>query len=141
MTGLSLCVLIVEDEFFIAEMLSLQVEEMGLKVCGVSATADHAIVMAQEHRPAVVLMDMRLRGERDGVDAALVIHETVGSKVIFITGSREPETISRISLDHPFAVLFKPLAEGQLRGIVTDAFGPAMPAAPLAGSATESGSA
>ena len=132
MTDLSLCVLVVEDEFFIAEVFRLQIEDMGLTVCGVAATADQAIALAQQHRPAVVLMDMRLRGERDGVDAALVIHETVGSKVIFITGSREPETISRINLDHPYAVLFKPLAEGQLRDIVTEALGPAMPVRPIA---------
>ncbi len=132
MNDLSLCVLVVEDEFFIAEMFSFQIEDMGLKVCGVAATADHAIALAQQHRPAVVLMDMRLRGERDGVDAALAIHETIGSKVIFITGSREPETITRIHLDHPFALLFKPLAEGQLRSTVTEALGPAMPVRPIA---------
>ncbi len=45
--------------------------------------------MAQKHRPRVVLMDVRLRGESDGVSAALAIHEHVGSKVIFITGSKE----------------------------------------------------
>jgi len=60
-------------------------------------------------------MDMRLRGERDGVDAALAIHERVGSKLIFVTGSREPATLDRIGLDHPAAVLFKPVSDRQLR--------------------------
>lgn len=108
-------VLIVDDEFLIAEGLCMQVEDMALAVCGTAATADEAIALAIRHRPEVVLMDMRLRGEKDGVDAALAIHENVGSKVIFITGSREQSTIDRIYLDHPAGLLFKPVSEHQLR--------------------------
>jgi len=74
--------------------------------------------LRQGHRPAIVLMDVRLKGAKDGVDAALAIHETVGSKVIFITGSSEPATVSRIALDHPSAVLFKPVTEQQVRDAI-----------------------
>ena len=115
MTKHSNTVLVVDDECLIALGLCTQVEEMGLTVCGTAETADEALALTQEHRPAVVLMDMRLRGEKDGVDAALAIYETVGSKVIFITGSREPATIERIKLDHPSAVLFKPVSYQQLK--------------------------
>jgi DNA-binding NarL/FixJ family response regulator len=118
MSDLRDSILIVDDEFLIAQMLTYYVEDMGRTVCGTAATADEAIVLAQEHRPAIVLMDMRLRGAKDGVDAALAIHETVGSKVIFITGSSEPATVSRIALDHPSAVLFKPVAEQQVRDAI-----------------------
>ena len=99
MTGLQECVLIVDDEFVIAESLCIHMEEMGLIVCGTAATAESAIALAQRHRPKLVLMDVRLRGEGDGVDAALAIHASVGSKVIFITGSQEPTTMARIALD------------------------------------------
>ena len=108
-------VLVVDDEFLIAEGLCMQVEEMEMAVCGTATTADEAVALAMMHRPEVVLMDMRLRGEKDGVDAALAIHETVGSKVIFITGSREQATIDRIYQDHPAGVLFKPVSDRQLR--------------------------
>lgn len=111
-------VLVVDDEFLIAQGLSMQVEDMGLVVCGTAATADAAVAMAQLHRPAVVLMDMRLLGDKDGVDAALAIYETVGSKVIFVTGSREPATIERINLDHPAGVLFKPVSDQQLQAAI-----------------------
>jgi DNA-binding NarL/FixJ family response regulator len=114
MKNLGDTVLVVDDEFLIARGLSMQVEDMGLVVCGTAATADDAVAMAQQHRPAIVLMDMRLQGEKDGVDAALAIYDTVGSKVIFITGSREPATIERIKLDHPAGVLFKPVSDQQL---------------------------
>ena len=112
-------VLVVEDERqladSIAEGLRLQLEDMGVTVCGIATTADDAIYLAKEHDPRLVLMDMRLRGERDGVDAALAIHEAVGSTVIFITGSREQATLDRIALDHAAATLFKPVSPVQLR--------------------------
>jgi two-component system, response regulator PdtaR len=108
-------ILVVDDEFLIAEGLRAQIEDMGMTVCGTADTSDRAVALAQQYRPALVLMDMRLRGQKDGVDAALVIHATVGSKVIFITGSREPATIARIQLDHPMAILYKPISYQQLR--------------------------
>lgn len=115
MNDLRDCVLIVDDEFLIAESLCMHMEDMGLAVCGTAATAQDAIAIAQQHRPKLVLMDMRLRGELDGVDASLVIHATVGSKVIFITGSREPATLSRIASDHATSVVFKPFSGFGLR--------------------------
>jgi DNA-binding NarL/FixJ family response regulator len=115
------CVAVVDDEFLIAAGLSQQLEEMGRSVCGTAATAEEAIGLAQAARPCVVLMDVRLAGDKDGVDAALVIHATVGSKVIFVTGSREPQTMERISQDHPAGVLFKPVSDWQLREAIETA--------------------
>ncbi|KQZ06559.1 histidine kinase [Caulobacter sp. Root1455] len=111
-------VLVVDDEFLIAEGLSMQVEDMGLTVCGTAPSADEAVALAQSCRPGVVLMDMRLQGDKDGVDAALAIYDTVGSKVIFVTGSREPATMDRIRLDHPAGVLFKPVSDHQLKAAI-----------------------
>ena len=121
MTGLRGGVLIVEDEYLIAEGIRLQLEDMGLDVCGVAGTAESAVAMAEKHRPSVVLMDVRLRGGGDGVEAAMAIHEKVGSKVIFVTGSREPATLTRINEDHPVAILFKPLFGRQLQAAVEQA--------------------
>lgn len=109
MSALNRSILIVDDEAIIAALWSAYADAMGIEVCGVAATAADAVRLAQHHQPMVVLMDMRLRGEGDGVDAALAIHATVGSKVIFITGSQEPATLARIHLDHPAAVLLKPV--------------------------------
>jgi CheY-like chemotaxis protein len=118
MTGLRDCVLVVDDEFLIAESLCMHMEDMGLIVCGTAATADDAVALASQHRPMLVLMDMRLRGSKDGVDATIAIHALVGSKVIFITGSQEPETVARIRRSQPAAVLFKPFSRRGLRDAV-----------------------
>lgn len=117
------CVLIVDDEFLIADMFRLQIEAMGVRVCGKAATAAAAIALAQQHRPKVVLMDMRLQGKEDGVDASLVIHATVGSKIIFITASQEAVALARIKTDHPHAILHKPLFGLKLQTAVKEAMG------------------
>ena len=121
MSDLVNCVLIVEDEFLIADMFETQIEAMGITVCGIAGTADQAVALAREHRPALVLMDVRLKGDKDGVDAAIAIHDTVGSKIIFITGSREPANVKRMQLDHSIAVLFKPIYGGALQRAVESA--------------------
>lgn len=117
------CVLVVDDERLIALGLTLALKDMGFRTCGTAGTAAHAIQMAQEHRPSLVLMDVRLKGEGDGVDAAIEIHRTLGVPVIFITGSREPETVARIQQDHPSAVLFKPILPVHLKAAIDRVFG------------------
>lgn len=110
MSELRECVLVVDDDAMIADLWSLLLEDMGLDVCGHAATASVAIAIAKRHRPKLVLMDVRLKGGLDGVDAAAAIRASVGSKVIFITGSQDSATLARIHLDHPTSVLFKPVS-------------------------------
>ena len=121
MTELENHILIVDDEEMIALSLKYQVEDFGYVVCDTAATAHAAIDLANLHSPKVILMDVRLRGEMDGVDAAMAIHKVVGSRVIFLTGSKEPATVERINLDHPWAVLFKPVSYRQLQAAVDKA--------------------
>ncbi len=123
MSDLRRHVLVVDDEFLIVMGLTKQIEDMGLTVCGSASTADQAVELARLHRPMVVLMDMRLDGAKDGVDAALAINKEVGSKVIFVTGSRDPSTVVRIHTDHPHAILFKPVSNQQLCDTIFAAIG------------------
>jgi DNA-binding NarL/FixJ family response regulator len=102
-------VLIVEDQFLAAEFLRIWTEAYGFEVCGVAKSAQRAIDMASKHRPDIVLMDVRLEGDRDGVDAALAISQTLQPRFIYCTGSSEPSTMARISEDHPFEILIKPI--------------------------------
>jgi DNA-binding NarL/FixJ family response regulator len=118
MNKLNDCILVVEDEFLIADCFISEIEAMGRTVCGVADTAQKAIALASEYRPSLVLMDVRLKGNEDGVDASIAIHRAVGSKVIFITASREPANLKRIELDHASAVLFKPLRGYQLQAAI-----------------------
>jgi CheY-like chemotaxis protein len=121
-TELNDCVLVVEDDAIIARVYVMELQSMGLTICATADTASKAIGLALQHRPRLVLMDHRLKGKDDGVTAALAIHAEVGSKVIFVTGSRDPATVARIATDHATEVLFKPLYAGQLRQAVESTF-------------------
>jgi CheY-like chemotaxis protein len=113
-------ILVVEDEFLIAAALGIQIEAMGHHFCGSAPSAYRGIVMARDQRPDLVLMDMRLEGDVDGVDAALAIYQIVNAKIIFITGSKEPTTLERIALAHPAAVLFKPCSSNELQRAINE---------------------
>lgn len=113
-------VLVVEDEFLIADLLSEMVLDLGMIVCGVVDTADGAVRAAAKTRPDLVLMDVRLKGAKDGVDAAQEIHSANDCPIVFITGSREPATVARISDGHPAATLFKPISQSQLQSALED---------------------
>jgi DNA-binding NarL/FixJ family response regulator len=102
-------VLIVEDQFLASEFLRIWAEAYGFEVCGIATTADTAVKLAKEFRPSHVLMDVRLDGPKDGVDAALEIHPAIDTRIIYCTGSSEPSTVARINADHPFEILFKPI--------------------------------
>jgi two-component system, response regulator PdtaR len=117
----SASVLVVDDEFLIAELLSIMLRDMGLDVCGTAATGEEAVALAKAHEPGLVLMDVRLKGQMDGVDAAKLIRRATGASVIFITGSREAATVARIEREQPAAVLFKPIRFDQLRDAVLQA--------------------
>ena len=121
MTGAQKKILVVEDEFLIAAALGVQIEAMGHEFCGSAPSAYRGIIMAQQLQPDVILMDMRLEGDVDGVDAALAIHQICNSKIIFITGSKEPSTLERIALARPAAILFKPCSANELQKTINDA--------------------
>jgi two-component system, response regulator PdtaR len=108
-------VLIVEDQYLASEFLKIWTETYGFDVCGVATTADEAVDLAKQHHPTHVLMDVRLGGPKDGVDAAKEIHAEIDTRIIYCTGSSEPSTVSRINSDRPFAILFKPI-DPQLLG-------------------------
>ncbi|WP_022699170.1 response regulator [Euryhalocaulis caribicus] len=103
-------VIIVEDDFLIAEYLRDLCDGYGMKVEGSADSAGAAIPMIMQKEPAYILMDVRLKGERDGVDVAHEIHvRRPGTKIIFITASSEPVTLDRIKGDHPHSILLKPI--------------------------------
>lgn len=109
-------IVIVEDDFLIAEDLRGMCEEFGATVLGMASSADRAFEEIKAHRPQYVLMDVRLGGKRDGVDVAQWVHDIMPEiKLIFITGSNEPPTIARIQQDHPYRILIKPIAPQQLK--------------------------
>jgi len=113
-------VLIVEDEFLIAEYFAIIVGQLGYEVCGLARTADEAVMLAAREKPAVVIMDVRLAGERDGVEAAEEIRAVNPVPIIFVTASRELQTAQRTRHHPPGAVLTKPVVQQHIQAALAE---------------------
>ena len=111
----SLNVLIVEDEFFIALDSQSVVESLGHQVLGIAVSAEEAVEMAGRIKPDVVLMDIRLSGPRDGIEAATEIWKRYGTSTVFVTANTDAATRERARQIRPVAFLEKPLTEAHLR--------------------------
>ena len=111
----SLRVLVVEDEFFISLHTKGLLNALGHVVVAVAVSADQAINIAEREQPDVVLMDIRLLGSRDGIDAAEEIRARLGIGSIFVTANTDPQTRRRAEAVRPIGFLEKPLTEQRLR--------------------------
>jgi CheY-like chemotaxis protein len=108
-------ILMVEDERLIAADLRRRLQRMGHAVVGLVASGEEAIAQAQRLRPDLVLMDIRLRGLMDGVEAAEHIHTQCDMPVVFMSAYTTVETLEHIWRTGPAAYLSKPFFESQLR--------------------------
>lgn len=102
------CILLVEDDFLVSMEMETGLEEAGYEVAGIAATAEDAVALAAERRPALVVMDIRLAGDRDGVDAALEIYRTLGIRSIFASAHGDTQTRARAEAARPLGWVAKP---------------------------------
>src|SRR5690242_15568384 len=101
--------LIVEDEGIVAKDLQSMLQALGYRVPRTAASAQDAIRFASEARPDLVLMDVRLRGETDGIEAAQILRERFDVPIVFLTAYADDETVSRAKLAEPRGYLVKPI--------------------------------
>jgi len=101
-------ILIVEDDLLFAERLRIDLEEMGYIVIDVVDNAKAALHLVKITRPELVLMDINIRGEMDGISVAQQIFSLDPTPVIFITSLSDQSTFDRAKKAHPFAYLLKP---------------------------------
>ncbi|MBM4249884.1 MAG: PAS domain S-box protein [Euryarchaeota archaeon] len=111
-------VLIVEDEGIVARDLRYRLETMGYKVAGMAATGDEAVLKAWEHRPDLVLMDIVLKGDLDGIEAALMMRERADIPVVYLTAYADEETVQRTEASGPFGYLVKPFEDRELEACI-----------------------
>jgi DNA-binding response OmpR family regulator len=98
-------ILIVEDECLIALHLKSKLEQAGFAVAGM---ADNAFALAAKHLPDIVLMDIHLKGERDGIFSAAQIRQKLDIPVIFLTADTDRDTVERAKLSEPAGYISKP---------------------------------
>lgn len=108
-------ILLVEDEGIVARDLEETLQRMGYRVVGIASEGSQAVRMAEQLAPELVVMDVSLRGEIDGIQAACMIQERLPLPVIFLTGHSDPQTLQRAVLTGPLGYLLKPFQEVELR--------------------------
>ena len=107
-------VLVVEDESIIALDLQHRLTGLGYMVTGVAATGEEALRQMAEARPDVVLVDIRLAGAMDGIEAAGQVRERFSIPVIYLTAHADPGTLERAKTTQPYGYLIKPFTETDL---------------------------
>lgn len=107
-------ILVVEDNAIIAMETVERLKRMGYTVCGIAATGADAVRLAESGEPDLVLMDINLRGDMDGVEAARTIVEARAVPVIYLTAYSDDETLARAKVIQPFRYLVKPYKERDL---------------------------
>jgi two-component system, response regulator PdtaR len=109
------CALIVEDEIHIALELEDTLSALGFYVCGVASTQDRARALAMSDHPELVLMDVRLEGGKEGIEAGRWVREVCQSEVVFVTAYADADTLQRIERQVPGApVVAKPVSHAVL---------------------------
>ena len=108
-------ILVVEDEGIVAKDLSQRLQSMGHTVVAMVASGKEAVKKATELQSDLILMDIRLRGEMDGVDTASEIHARYDVPVIYLTAHADTATLRRAKVTEPFGYFLKPFEERELQ--------------------------
>lgn len=101
-------ILIVEDEVIVARNIEKRLISAGYKVAGIASSGEEAIELAASLKPDLVLMDIKLKGKMDGIDAANAIRNSCRLPIIYLTSYADEETFQRAKKTEPFGYLIKP---------------------------------
>jgi DNA-binding LytR/AlgR family response regulator len=101
-------ILIVEDDMIIASNISLQLSKLGYEVTGIESRGEEAINHAKENRPDIILMDINLKGEIDGIETAIAIQKENDIPLIYLTANADEVSFQKAKETHPYAFISKP---------------------------------
>ncbi len=112
-------VLVVEDESIVARDIAQQLLLQGYTPVGTATYGEEAVALATELQPDLVLMDIQLAGDMDGVTAAKKIRDELALPVVFLTEFSADDVLSRAKLTEPFGYILKPFSERELSTVLT----------------------
>lgn len=114
-------VMVVEDEFIVAEDLRAQLNRLGYQITALVSTGEEAVLKVEENRPDVVLMDISLAGDIDGVEAADIIRTRFQVPVIFLTAYANDDMIERAKITEPLGYMVKPFETREIKAAIETA--------------------
>ncbi|MDO8841766.1 response regulator [Methanocalculus sp.] len=112
---------IVEDEAIIALDLKKRLETRGFVISGISDTGVDAIDKIRKHQPNLILMDITLKGDMDGINAGEIIRSEMMIPIIYLTAYSDEQTLERAMITQPYGYISKPFLEEELFSTITTA--------------------
>jgi DNA-binding NarL/FixJ family response regulator len=116
--GRALRILVVEDDRLVAMDHSAVISYLGGEVVGETSCGEEAVCLAEDLNPDVVLMDIRLKGDIDGIDAAGLISLRLDTPIVFVTAYGDPLTFARVAELGLAEPVLKPASVAQLRDAI-----------------------
>lgn len=111
-------VLVVEDENIVALDIKKSLLDMGYDVQATVSTGEECVGFASEYCPDLVLMDIRIKGNLDGISTAEILKDKFDIPVVFLTAHADDETIERAKKSNPYGYLLKPFKPAELKSVV-----------------------
>jgi CheY-like chemotaxis protein len=108
-------ILVTEDEGIVAADIEDRLRSLGYHVTATCSSGAEALQRIEETRPDLVLMDIMIQGDMDGIETARHVREDFGIPVIFLTAYSDDATFERAKITEPFGYLLKPFEERELR--------------------------
>lgn len=111
-------ILIVEDERLIADDIKMSLKNLGHAVCGMVSSGEEAIKIAEETHPDLVLMDIVLKGQMDGTEAAAIIRARFHIPILYLTAYADDKTLERAKVTEPYGYIVKPFENRELNSMI-----------------------
>jgi signal transduction histidine kinase len=111
-------VLIVEDERIVAKDLQQTLDGMGYEAYAIASSGDEAVARATERCPDIILMDIRIKGSRDGIETAAILRSQFDVPLVYLTAHADDTTIERAKQTEPYGYLLKPVKAAELRSAI-----------------------
>ncbi len=116
-------ILVVEDEMVIAANISLQLSELGYEVTGILPRGEEVLPHIKIDRPDIILLDIRLKGEMDGIETARLVLQQYNLPIIYLTANSDEDHFNRAKETQPFAFISKPFKKLDLQRAIELAIG------------------
>ena len=114
-------ILVVEDEWLVGHHIKLTLEDLGYAVVGLTGSGDEALQLATEHLPELVLMDISLEGDMDGIEAAEKINQQLEVPVVFLTAFSDPQALGMSKGATSYGFIMKPFETQDLHSAIENA--------------------
>lgn len=112
------CILIVEDENIVALDIERGLKRLGYNTLGTVNNGAAALEAIEKNRPTLILMDIQIKGEIDGIDTAVKVRDLYNIPVVFLTAHADEATLQRAKNADPYGYLLKPFEETELHTVI-----------------------